>query len=153
MKGSPLGQVYLTCSATDGCAPPYSYTATSGVFQLKLRNLRTALCGIGLLAMAACDTAYPVTVIGENGMTFRGSATNTFLYGGSFQATNGQAVCVGTYDKFADISTVSFPIQCNNGLSGIGTAFFQSETAGSGFVTMSDGSRWQFLFGRGALAL
>lgn len=108
---------------------------------------------LGLGALAACDTAYPVTVIGADGMTFRGSATNTFLYGGSFQATNGKAVCTGTYDKYTDISTVSFPVICNNGLRGVGTAYFQSATAGSGFVTMSDGSRWQFLFGRGALAL
>lgn len=120
---------------------------------MNIISMRAALMGAGLLAISACDTAYPVTVIGEDGMTFRGSATNTFLYGGSFQATNGNAVCTGTYDKFADISTVSFPVVCNTGLRGIGTAFFQSETAGSGFVTMSDGSKWQFIFGRGALAI
>lgn len=111
-----------------------------------------ALCA-GALTLSACDTAYPVTVIGDGGMTFRGSATDTFLYGGSFQATNGKAVCVGTYDKHTDISTVSFPVTCNNGLRGIGTAHFDSATAGSGFVTMNDGSRWQFIFGRGALTL
>ncbi len=108
---------------------------------------------LGLISVAACDVAYPVTVIGDNGMTFRGSATDTFLYGGSFQATNGTSVCVGTYTKHQDISTVSFPVSCNNGLRGIGTAHFESPTRGSGFVTMSDGSQWQFLFGRGALAL
>lgn len=116
-------------------------------------TLKTMLAGLGFIALSACDTAYPVTVIGENGMTFRGSATNTFLYGGSFHATNGKAICTGAYDKHADISTVSFPVQCNNGLRGIGTAHFQTATAGSGFVTMTDGSRWQFLFGRGALAI
>lgn len=116
-------------------------------------NAKLAIVGLGCLVISACDTAYPVTVIGEDGMTFRGAASNTFLHGGSFQATNGKATCTGTYDKFADISTVSFPVVCNNGLRGIGTAFFQSETAGSGFVTMSDGSKWQFIFGRGALAI
>ena len=118
-----------------------------------LFSLRTALCGLVLGGLAACDVAYPVTVIGDNGMTFRGSATDTFLHGGSFQATNGNAVCTGSYDKFADISTVSFPVVCNNGLRGVGTAYFQSPTSGSGFVTMTDGSQWQFIFGRGALAL
>lgn len=107
----------------------------------------------GLLALSACDTAYPVTVIGENGMTFRGSATNTFLHGGSFHATNGNAFCTGTYDKFAEINKVSFPVVCNTGLRGIGTAFFESETRGSGFVTMTDGSRWQFIFGQAALRI
>lgn len=112
--------------------------------------LALTLCLAGL---SACDTAYPVTVIGENGTIFRGAATDTFLHGGSFQATNGTAVCTGTYDKFADISTVSFPVVCNNGLRGVGTAFFQSATAGSGTVTMTDGSMWQFIFGRAALSI
>ena len=102
------------------------------------------------LTLAACDVAYPVTVIGENGMTFRGSATNTFLEGGSFHATNGKSVCVGRYRQYHDIRTVSFPVNCNNGLTGIGTAHFESATRGSGYVTMSDGSRWQFIFGSGA---
>ena len=120
---------------------------------MTLLSLRAALCGLVFAALSACDLAYPVTVIGDDGMTFRGSATDTFLHGGSFQATNGTAVCTGTYDKFADISTVSFPVVCNNGLRGVGTAYFQSPTAGSGFVTMTDGSRWQFIFGQGALAI
>lgn len=105
---------------------------------------------VSALVLSACDTAYPVAVIGENGMMFRGTATNTFLYGGSFHATNGRATCTGRYDKFEDISTVSFPVTCSNGLRGIGTAYFQTETRGSGFVTMTDGSRWQFIFGRDA---
>ena len=116
-------------------------------------KLRTALGGLCLLALGACDLAYPVTVIGADGTTFRGSATDTFLHGGSFQATNGSAVCTGSYDKFKDISTVSFPVVCNNGLRGIGTAFFQSSTAGSGTVTMTDGSEWQFIFGQAALSI
>ncbi|WP_299139476.1 hypothetical protein [uncultured Tateyamaria sp.] len=120
---------------------------------MSLFSLRAALCGLVLGGVAACDVAYPVSVIGDNGVTFRGSATDTFLHGGSFQATNGSAVCTGTYDKFSDISTVSFPVVCNNGLRGVGTAFFQSPNAGSGFVTMNDGSRWQFIFGQGALAI
>ena len=120
---------------------------------MKISSFRAVAAATGLLVISACDTAYPVTVIGEDGTTFRGAATNTFLHGGSFQATNGNATCTGTYDKFVDIETVSFPVVCNNGLRGIGTAFFQSETAGSGFVTISDGSKWQFIFGRGALAI
>ncbi len=112
-----------------------------------IQTISALALGVGL---SACDVAYPVTVIGDNGMTFRGSATNTFLEGGSFHATNGKSVCVGRYQQYQDIKTVSFPVNCNNGLTGIGTAHFDSATRGSGFVTMSDGSRWQFLFGKGA---
>lgn len=120
---------------------------------MSLFTIRAAVCGLVFATLTACDVAYPVTVIGDQGMTFRGSATDTFLHGGSFHATNGNAVCSGTYDKFADIGTVSFPVVCNNGLRGIGTAYFQSPTNGSGFVTMTDGSQWQFIFGQGALAI
>ncbi len=114
---------------------------------------KLSLALAALAALGACDVAYPVTVIGEGGTTFRGSATNTFLEGGSFHATNGKSVCMGQYQKTRDISTVSFPVTCNNGLTGIGTAYFQNAVNGSGFVTMSDGSRWQFLFGKGATAI
>ena len=94
---------------------------------MRIRN--SVLTGIGAIVLgiglAACDVAYPVAVIGENGMVFRGSATNTFLEGGQFHATNGKAVCTGRYAKQSEITTVSFPVQCNNGLRGIGTAFFE----------------------------
>ena len=116
-----------------------------------IRAVAAAL-GLGGL-LAACDVAYPVTVIGGDGMTFRGSATNTFLEGGTFQASNGRAVCTGTYRQHSDIRTVSFPVVCNTGLTGIGTAKFDTARSGSGFVTMSDGSQWQFIFGRDALRI
>lgn len=121
---------------------------------MSLRSLATralALCGIA--ALAACDVSYPVTVLGPNGTAFRGYASNTFLRGGSFYATNGGVQCTGRYTQHSDIRTVSFPVQCSNGLNGIGTAAFDSPASGSGLVRMSDGSQWQFIFGRQALSL
>lgn len=118
----------------------------------KLLPKLATLAGLSAL-VAACDVSYPVTVIGGDGITFRGAASNTFLEGGSFQATNGTSVCTGTYRQHNDIRTVSFPVVCNNGLTGIGTAAFETARSGSGFVTMSDGSRWQFIFGRNALRI
>lgn len=115
------------------------------------RFLKLSFLTAAFIGFAGCDVAYPVAVIGDNGMVFRGSATNTVLEGGSFHATNGNSVCHGRYHQTIDIKTVSFPVQCNNGLRGIGTANFESATSGSGFVTMNDGSRWQFIFGRAAL--
>ena len=106
-----------------------------------------------MIALAGCDVAYPVSVIGQDGTVFRGAATNTFLHGGSFQATNGAITCSGTYSKHSEISTVGFPVTCSNGMRGIGTAHFQTETNGVGEVRMADGSSWQFIFGRGALAI
>lgn len=120
---------------------------------LKRSILPAILSLVGLGALAACDVAYPVAVMGQNGEVFRGSATNTFLYGGSFHATNGQIVCSGTYQQHADVSTVGFPVTCNNGLNGIGTAHFTNPASGVGEVRMSDGSTWQFIFGRAAAGL
>ena len=111
------------------------------------------LTGVVLaLGLAACDVAYPVAVVGEGGV-FKGSATDTFLRGGQFHATDGQISCTGSYNKVQDIRNVSFPVQCSNGLTGIGVAQFETHTRGSGVVTMADGSRWQFIFGNAALAL
>lgn len=105
------------------------------------------------LMISACDVAYPVAVIGEDGTMFRGSATNTFLAGGQFHATSGKVSCTGTYTKQIDLHEVSFPVRCSNGMRGIGTATFQTDTRGAGDVLMTDGSRWQFLFGRDAAGI
>ena len=115
------------------------------------RLLKLLLLTAAFPGLSGCDVAYPVAVIGDNGMVFRGSATNTVLEGGSFHATNGKSVCHGRFNQTIDIKTVSFPVHCNNGLRGIGTANFETASSGSGFVTMNDGSRWQFIFGRAAL--
>lgn len=108
---------------------------------------------VATLGLTACDVAYPVAVVGGDGAVFRGTASNTFLEGGSFFTTNGPVSCRGTYSKHQDITEVSFPVRCSNGLSGVGTAFFESTTRGGGIVTMSDGSQWQFIFGKGASAI
>jgi hypothetical protein len=117
---------------------------------MKNTVMAVALAG---LALAGCDAAYPVAVIGDNGTVFRGAATDTVLRGGSFQATNGSVVCTGRYNKHTDVSTVSFPVVCNNGMRGLGEARFQNHTSGAGTVTMTDGSVWQFIFGQGALGV
>lgn len=120
---------------------------------MRLLKSRLMACGLAVaaaLSLAACDVAYPVAVVGENGAVFRGAATNTFLQGGQFHATNGDLVCQGRYTKQLDIQTVQFPVTCSNGLSGIGTAHFETELRGGGDIVMTDGSKWRFLFGQSA---
>ena len=113
---------------------------------------KRVLAGLGLLSLvAACDTTYPVAVVGPGDTVFRGQATALFLDGGVFQATNGQTVCNGQYLPVGAGETSTFPVRCSNGLTGVGTAKFQDGRSGGGFITMQDGSQWQFIFGRGAL--
>ena len=104
---------------------------------------------IGLVA--ACDVTYPVAVIGPSNSVFRGQATSAFLEGGTFQASNGNVTCRGVYTPVQAGETSTFPVNCSNGLSGVGTARFEDGLSGGGFITMQDGSQWQFIFGRGAL--
>ena len=106
-----------------------------------------ALIGV----VAACDVTYPVAVVGPGNSVFRGTATAAFLEGGTFRATNGTISCRGTYLPVPAGETSTFPVNCSNGLSGVGTAVFQDGLSGGGFITMQDGSQWQFIFGRGAL--
>lgn len=103
--------------------------------------------------LAACDVTYPVAVVGPGDAVFRGSATDLFLNGGAFQATNGAITCSGRYRPVSAGETSTFPVSCSNGLSGIGTAIFEDGLSGGGVITMQDGTRWQFIFGRGALGL
>lgn len=114
--------------------------------------LTKSALGLGLLALVACDVTHPVAVVGQ-GMTFRGTATASITQGGWFQATNGQISCSGRYALAAEPKTVTFPVKCTNGLTGIGTAAYTTPRDGGGTIIMQDGSEWQFIFGRGALAV
>ena len=103
---------------------------------------------------AACDVAtHPVAVVGPSDTVYRGTATATLLEGGWFQVSNGGNACRGRYQPGTAGSTVTFPVSCSNGLTGIGTATYQSALQGGGQIVMQDGTRWQFIFGRGALML
>ena len=114
--------------------------------------LKSMTMGLGLLGLlAACNLSYPVAVVGPGNTVYRGQATALFLEGGYFQASNGSNVCRGQYQPVPIGQTSTFPVNCTNGANGIGTALFQEGQSGGGFVTMQDGSQWQFIFGRGAL--
>lgn len=107
-----------------------------------------------VLGLAACDVAtHPVAVVGPSDTVYRGPATATLLEGGWFQVSNGGNTCQGQYQPGTAGSTVTFPVACTNGLTGIGTATYQSALQGGGQIVMEDGTQWQFIFGRGALAL
>ena len=108
------------------------------------------LCG----GLAACDVVtHPVAVVGPSNTIYRGTATATLFEGGWFQVSNGPNTCQGRYSPGTAGSTVTFPVRCSNGLSGIGTANYQSGLQGGGQIVMKDGTQWQFIFGRGAMNL
>ena len=111
------------------------------------------MAAAGLLTLAACDVAYPVAVVGPGNTIYRGSASAQFLEGGFFQAPNGASFCQGRYLPRSAGETSTFPVTCSNGLSGVGTARFEDGRSGGGFITMEDGTQWQFIFGRGALSV
>ena len=105
------------------------------------------------LGLAACDVTHPVAVVGPTNTVYRGTATATFLEGGFFQANNGRNSCTGRYAPASETRMVTFPVTCSNGLRGVGKATYETPRAGGGEILMQDGTRWRFIFGRGALAL
>lgn len=117
---------------------------------MRLMSICAAL-GLGLLA--ACDVTHPVAVVGADNTVFKGTATATFLEGGWFQATNGTTTCQGRYRPASETRMVTFPVTCSNGMTGIGTATYETPRAGGGTILMKDGSSWKFIFGRAALAV
>jgi len=116
-------------------------------------RLMSICFGAALALLGACDVSHPVAVVGPGNSVFKGSATATFLEGGWFQATNGGTTCQGRYRPGSQSGTVTFPVTCSNGLTGIGTATYETPRAGGGTIVMKDGSRWKFIFGRAALAV
>lgn len=117
---------------------------------MRVLSMSAAVC---VLALGACDVSHPVAVVGPGNTVFRGSATATFLEGGWFQATNGTTTCQGRYRPGSQSGSVTFPVTCSNGLSGVGTATYETPRAGGGEIVMKDGKRWKFIFGRAALAV
>ena len=106
-----------------------------------------------ILALSACDVTHPVAVVGPANTVYRGTATTTLLEGGWFQVDNGTNSCAGQYAPGTEERSVTFPVRCSNGLTGVGTANYQTPRSGGGEIVMQDGSRWQFIFGPGALSV
>lgn len=117
---------------------------------MRIPSLIAAAMGV---FVAACDVSHPVAVMGPGNTVFKGSATATFLEGGWFQVTNGRTSCQGHYRPASETRRVTFPVTCSNGMTGIGTATYETPRAGGGEIVMQDGSRWKFIFGRAALAV
>ena len=105
------------------------------------------------IGLSACDVSHPVAVVGPAKTIYRGTANANFLEGGWFQVSNGGNSCSGRYTPASESGMVTFPVSCSNGLKGVGTAQYQTPRAGGGEIVMQDGTRWKFIFGRGALAI
>lgn len=114
--------------------------------------MRGIFAVVALLPLAGCaDITAPVAVIGPSGDIYRGTATASWSGEGTFEASRGKVRCAGTYDPFNPSPTISFQVQCSNGLKGIGTAIREANgIAGAGNIRMSDGTDWRFVFGRAA---
>ncbi len=113
-------------------------------------RLTSVIAAFGLGMLAACDVSHPVAVVGPGNTVFKGTATASFLEGGWFHATNGSTSCQGRYHPASETKTVTFPVTCSNGLTGIGSATYETPRAGGGEIIMKDGSLWKFIFGPAA---
>lgn len=101
------------------------------------------------LMLSACATTVPVAVIGQDGRVLKGTSSAS-LAEGSFQVSDGKLTCGGSYDPLQDSATISMPVTCSDGRKGIVRAVRDTYTSGSGTVTLNDGYKAEFLFGKAA---
>lgn len=101
------------------------------------------------LSLAGCSTTIPVAVIGQHGEIMRG--TNSIgLTEGSFSVTDGKVTCSGSYNSLNELQTITMPVICTDGRTGIVTATRDSAMSGGGKVRLSDGTEADFIFGEAA---
>jgi hypothetical protein len=111
--------------------------------------MRTLVTAIALL-LAGCSITEPVVVVGKNGEILRGTTTAA-LDGGSFNVSNGELRCGGSYNALDTSPTISMPVLCSDGRRGIVIATRDnSGTSGAGTIRMTDGEEATFMFGRAA---
>ena len=96
-----------------------------------------------------CSMTIPVAVIGQHGEILRGTNTVS-LSGGSFSVTDGKITCSGSYNALNDSPTITMPVICTDGRTGIVIATRDSPTSGGGKVRLSDGTEADFIFGEAA---
>jgi hypothetical protein len=116
--------------------------------RLTLNLAKLAIVGCAVI-VAGCSVTVPVAVIGQNGQILRGENTAS-LSGGTFSVTDGHLTCSGSYNALNEAPTITMPVLCSDGRTGIVTATRDSPTSGGGKVRLSDGTVADFIFGEAA---
>ena len=111
--------------------------------------MKSLLLVSGVLVLSACTTTVPVAVIGQDGRILKGTSSASLL-DGSFTVSDGKLTCSGSYDPLQDSATISMPVTCSDGRKGIVRAIRDTYTSGSGTVSLNDGYKAEFLFGKAA---
>lgn len=109
-------------------------------------KIATVLLLISL--QVAC--AIPVVLIGQDGRVFRGANNSV---DGTFYVSGHNVVCQGSYNQLIDSKTISMPVSCSDGRTGIVRATRDTAFSGSGTVRFSDGYTGDFLYGEAAKRL
>ena len=112
--------------------------------------MRKLIGAIGIAALAGgCAVQVPVAVIYQNGRILRGTNTAD-LSGGSFSVTDGKLTCSGSYNSLNTAPTITIPVICSDGRTGIAMATRDTSMSGGGKVRLSDGTQADFIFGEAA---
>jgi len=102
---------------------------------------------LGFLAILQTGCSLPIAVIGEDGRIYRG--TNDVMNGTFFISGHG-LLCRGSYNNMIDSRTISMPVSCSDGRTGIVHSTRDTAMSGSGTFRLSDGYTGDFLFGSAA---
>ncbi|MEX0351325.1 MAG: hypothetical protein AB3N15_18030 [Paracoccaceae bacterium] len=105
--------------------------------------IRFASVAVLMTALAACSAPPPENAGGATAPT--ASATQD----GAFEVSDGSTRCSGRYDPADNAPTLQVPLRCEDGRTGTASITRQGDpTSGAGKVSLSDGTQWEFLFGR-----
>jgi hypothetical protein len=107
------------------------------------------ILGCVLIAISGCGSyTTPASIRTSSGEVLIGTTTAS-LSGGTFEVSDGANLrCAGTYDALDTRPTISAPVMCNDGRSGVVTVTRTPDgRSGSGTATLSDGTTATVGFG------
>lgn len=108
------------------------------------------LAGICVVGLTGCMTVtQPAAVRTSDGTLLFGTASASLVSNGSFTVSGSDGLsCAGTYDAFDPATTITVPLSCSDGRTGIATVTRTPDgQAGSGQVLLNDGMTAQVAFG------
>jgi hypothetical protein len=121
------------------------------VDKAKLRRGRGAVAGascmVAVAFLAGCSVTEPIEGITSDGQVLQGTTTAS-MSGGRFTGTSDNLSCSGTYNPAESSRTISMPMKCNDGRTGVIVATRDPDgISGTGIAHLSDGTVARFAFG------
>lgn len=119
-----------------------------------MQSARNVTATLLLCSLAACTGVIPVSVLDGGDEVMRGTVEPNFTMTNTHFTVAGKALSCSATFNWQDKPTTSFPIVCSDGQKGRAmisrsASLSVSILAGSGSISLEDGTRYDFLYGPG----